>query len=103
MPLGRIFPNTPSGGKVEARATLLRANARDGRKRGLGPLKRFIPLRGRSALQGVLDALVTDGDAARTGGAGSGSATYGLTVQGHNKARHHPNPQFLSWPVEANT
>lgn len=92
-----LFPNTPSGGRDEARAALARANARRGRFRPLRAIQGFLPIRRRGAVQAVLDTLVAEGDADSAGGA------YTLTDQGLETFRHHPNPRFGAWPVELNT
>lgn len=98
MPSSRAFPNTPSGGKVEARAALLRANARRARTRPLRAIQRFFAPRARGDVDAVLEQLVTDGDATEPV-----EGNFVLTDQGLDKARHHPNPQYLSWPPEKNT
>lgn len=84
------FPNTPSGGRVEARAGLMRAGAFGGRHRTLRDLQRQFPFRARAQVQGVLDTLVAEGDAVKTG------AEYGITSQGVGNFREHPNPRYMS-------
>lgn len=87
------FPDTPSDGKVEGRAGLLRAGARGDRLRTLRDVQHFFPVRARDDVEAVLDALVTDGDAVEDSG------SYGLTDQGLEKVRHAPNPVFLAVPA----
>jgi hypothetical protein len=86
-----VFPDTPSGGRVEARAALLRAGARGARSRMLRAIQHFFPVRRHAEVEAVLDDLVTDADAVEPT-----PGSYRLTDQGVSKARHHPNPQFLA-------
>jgi hypothetical protein len=85
-----VFPDTPSGGRVEARAALVRAGARGARSRTLRGLQHFFP-RTRAAVDAVLETLVSEGDAVEPT-----EGVFRLTDQGLDKARHHPNPQFLA-------
>jgi hypothetical protein len=89
--VNHVFPDTPSGGRVEARAGLLRAGARGARSRTLRALQRFFPVRRRADVEAVLDELVTDGDAEEPT-----AGSYRLTDQGLDKARHHPNPRYMA-------
>lgn len=91
-----VFPDTPSDGRVEARAALVRAHALGLRARTLRAIQAFFPAHKHGDVQAVLDTLVAEGDAdSPTAG------SYVLTEQGLGKARHAPNPRFMQLPARA--
>lgn len=83
--------DTPSGGKAEVRAALLRAGANStGRYADVTHVSRALgPHYDRTALTTLLDALVVDGDVVANG------TTWRLTTQGQTLARSAPNPRFI--------
>lgn len=83
--------DTPTSGKAEVRAAMLKANAHSGRSRTTQAIARNVgPGVTAASVQTVLTQLVIDGHVT------SSSGSHTLTTAGLTQARLHPHPRYTS-------